>query len=134
MDMYLLQGRMLDDWGYNKLKERLVHESLDERGHADKIIGRILFLEGEPDMSKRLNLGVGKNPKEMFENDLKYELDVSKGLNEAITLCTSLGDNGTRAMLEELLTDTESDHIFWLQSQLKLIEDVGLAQYLAEQM
>ena len=134
MDLYLLQGRMFEDWGYKKLQERLVHESSDERGHADALIQRILFLEGEPNLAARIKVTVGKTPREILENDLKYELDVAKALNEGIALCVAEGDNGTRALLEQLLKDTESDHIFWLQSQLRLMDEVGVQPYLAEQM
>ena len=134
MDLYLLQGRMFEDWGYKKLQERLVHESSDEREHADALIQRILFLEGEPNLAARIKIDVGKSPREMLDNDLKYELDVAKALNDAISLCATEGDNGTRALLEQLLKDTESDHIFWLQTQLRLMDEVGIQQYLAEQM
>ncbi len=134
MDLYLLQGRMCRDWGYSKLEERLVHESADERGHADALIERILFLEGEPDLASRLKLSVGKNPQEMLENDLAYELDVASNLNRCIQLCVREGDGGSRALLERLLQDTEDDHIFWLESQLSVIEEIGKPRYLAEQM
>ena len=134
MDLYLLQGRMFEDWGYKKLQERLVHESSDERGHADALIQRILFLGGEPNIMGRIQIRVGSKPEEMLANDLKYELDVAKALNEGIALCVAEGDNGTRALLEKLLVDTESDHVFWLESQLNLIQELGKERYLAEQM
>lgn len=134
MDLYLVQGRILGDWGFSKLQERLVHESADERGHADLLIQRILFLEGEPNMSARTPASVGKTPLEMLQNDLKYEIEISVALNEGIALCVAEKDNGTRELLEQLLVDTESDHIFWLQCQLKLIDSVGIQRYLSEQM
>jgi bacterioferritin len=134
MDTYLLQGRTLGDWGYKKLSERLVHESEDERKHADALIQRILFLDGDPNVMGRIPMVAGKTPKEMLENDLRYELDVAKALNEAMRLCVNEGDNASRALLEGLLTETESDHIFWLEQQLGLIAAVGLEQYLAEQL
>jgi bacterioferritin len=134
MDLYLLQGRMLENWGYRKLHERFVHESSDERGHADRIIQRILFLDGSPDLAPRLKLQTGNNPKDMLENALEYELDVAKALNEGIKVSESEGDNGTRHLLEQLLKDTEEDHIFWLESQLKLIGTLGLEKYLAQQL
>lgn len=134
MDLYLLQGRMLHDWGYNKLSERLVHESGDERQHADLLIQRILFLEGVPDMSKRLTLTIGANPEEMFKGDLQYEYDVANGLNEGIALCEQALDSGTRKVLQQLLSDTEDDHILWLETQLRLIASLGLKGYLAEQL
>lgn len=134
MDVYLQQGRMLEDMGYNKLKERLVHESEDERQHADRLIQRILFLEGEPDVLARGAAKMGKTPQEMLSNDLQHEYAVAKALNEGIALCVKEGDNASRALLEELLKDTEEDHINWLESQLFLIKDVGLEMYLSEQL
>lgn len=134
MDLYLLQGRMLQDSGYSKLAERLVHESGDERTHADLLIQRILFLDGVPDMTKRLDLAVGTNPEEMFKGDLQYEYDVAKGLNDGIALCEQARDSGTRKVLQQLLSDTEDDHILWLETQLKLIASLGLQAYLAEQL
>lgn len=134
MDTYLLQGRALGDWGYSKLSQRLVHESEDERKHADLLIQRILFLEGEPNILGRVPMTPGKSPREMLENDLGYELDVAKALNEAMLVCISEGDNGSRALLEGLLIDTESDHIFWLQQQVGLIQQLGEQRYLAEQL
>lgn len=134
MDLYLLQGRMCGDWGYSKLQERLVHESSDEREHADLLIQRILFLGGEPDMTTRVKLAPGAEPKQMLENDLKYEIDVAKSLNEAMAVCLNEGDNASRELLERLLKDTEFDHIFWLEAQVKLINALGTELYLAEQM
>ena len=132
IDQYLVQSRMLENWGYHKLYERISHESDDERGHATRLIERILFLDGQPDVGARAKLTIGANPKEMLENDLTLELAVAASLNEAIALCRDEADNGTRELLEELLHDTERDHIFWFESQLKLIDDVGLKNYLAE--
>lgn len=134
MDLYLLQGRILGDWGYSKLQERLVHESGDERHHADLLIQRILYLGGTPDMSQRLKLETGASPKEMLENDLRYELDVARALNRGMKLCVDEGDNGSRALLEHLLKDTEDDHILWLEKQLRLINALGVENYLSEQL
>lgn len=133
IDQYFVQARMLEDWGFNRLHERIGHESDDERGHADKLVKRILFLEGQPDVASRAPLKIGSDPREMLANDLEYELEVSRALNEAIALCRTKGDNGTRELLEELLRDTEDDHIFWFQQQLGLIETIGLKEYLQEQ-
>ncbi len=132
IDQYFVQSRMLENWGYMKLYERIGHESEDERGHADRIVKRILFLDGRPDVAARAPLTIGTTPKEILENDLAIEIEVAKNLNEAIALCREEGDNGTREMLEELLTDTESDHILWFETQLRLIESVGLENYLSE--
>ncbi len=134
MDVYLHQGRMLGDWGYEKLKERLVHESDDERRHADLLIQRILFLEGVPNVLARRDVPIGTDPKTILENDLRYEFEVAKDLNSAMAVCVDQGDNASRVILEELLKETEDDHINWLESQLFLIENVGLQNYLAQQL
>ena len=134
MDLYLVQGRLFDDWGYTKLKERLTHESEDERHHADLLIQRLLFLEAEPNVLARQDLAVGKTPKEILELDLAYELDVARSLNEAIAVCVEEGDNVSRKILDQLLHDTEGDHIRWLEAQMVLIEQTGLANYLARQI
>lgn len=132
IDQYLVQSRMLENWGYRKLHERIAHETDDERGHAEKLVHRILFLEGQPEVGARARLRIGSDPKEILENDLACEIEVARGLSDAIALCRKKGDNGTRELLEELLNDTERDHIFWLESQLERIEQVGLKSYLAE--
>jgi bacterioferritin len=134
IDQYLVQSRMLEDWGYVKLQARIGHEADDERGHVEKLIKRILFLEGEPDVASRVKLKIGKNPKDMLANDLELELQVAEALNAAIALCRDKRDNGTRELLEELLRDTELDHIFWLEQQLNAIEELGLENYLQEQL
>jgi bacterioferritin len=134
VDQYFLQGRMLEKWGFIRLHERISHEADDERRHADMIVKRILFLEGQPDVASRAKLSIGSDPKEMLENDLAYELEVARHLNDALALCQEYGDNTTRELLEELLRDTEQDHILWLRRQLYLIETVGLEQYLCEQL
>lgn len=132
VDQYLLQGRMLEKWGLVRLHQRISHEADDERRHADMIVKRILFLDGQPDLASRAKLTIGSDPKEMLENDLAYELEVARQLNDALALCRECGDNTTREILEELLRDTEQDHIRWLRQQLYLIEAVGLEQYLSE--
>lgn len=134
MDVYLQQGRMLEDWGYQKLKERLVHESGDERQHADRLIQRILFLEGEPQVLARKEVAIGASPQAMLENDLRYEYEVAKKLNEGIAVCVAASDNASRALLEDLLKETENDHIFWLEAQLFLIDSLGVQNYLAQQL
>lgn len=134
IDQYVVQSHMFDDWGYTKLHERIAHEAEDERGHVSKLVHRILFLGGTPDVASRSPLKIGGDPKSMLENDLAYEVAVARRLNEAIALCRDAGDNGTRDMLDELLKDTEEDHIFWLESQLHLIAELGIENYLAQQL
>ena len=132
IDQYFVQARMLERWGYTRLHERIAHEADDERGHADKLVARILFLDGQPDVAARAPLDIGANPKEILENDLALEVAVARSLNDAIALCREKADNGTRELLEELLNDTERDHILWFETQLRLIEELGLKKYLAE--
>ncbi len=134
VDQYVVQAAMFEDWGYGKLHERIAHEADDEREHARRLVHRILFLEGTPDVSSRDPLDIGSEPKSMLENDLKYEVQVAEKLREGIALCREKGDAVTRSLLEDLLKDTEEDHIFWLESQLHLIGQVGLERYLSEQL
>jgi bacterioferritin len=134
IDQYFIHSRMYEDWGLNELYERISHEMEDETGHADKLIKRILFLEGTPDLSKRRDLKIGKDVPEMLKNDLEIELGIITDLKQTIACCESESDYQTREMLEELLKDTEEDHTLWLETQLGLIEKVGLENYLQSKM
>ncbi|BDM63359.1 bacterioferritin [Shewanella sp. NFH-SH190041] len=134
MDQYFVHARMYDDWGLNALFERINHESDDERMHASKLIERILFLEGKPDVASRAPLSIGSNPQEMLHNDLQYEYKVADDLREVIALCESKGDYQTREILQVLLEETEADHMYWLEKQLGLIEKIGLGNYLQSKM
>ncbi len=134
MDQYFIHSRMYEDWGLNELYERISHEMEDETGHADKLIKRILFLEGTPDLSKRAGLNIGRDVPQMLKNDLQLELGVIAALKEAIDCCESEKDYQTREILEELLKDTEEDHTYWLEKQLGLIDKVGLENYLQSKM
>ncbi|WP_375056141.1 bacterioferritin [Zobellella sp. DQSA1] len=134
MDQYFIHSRMYQDWGLNKLYERIDHEFDDEKGHAAALIERILFLEGTPDMTQRAGLKVGKDVPQMLKNDLQLEYDVDKALKSAIKLCEDQKDYQSRAILEQMLADTEQDHAYWLEKQLGLIDKVGLENYLQSQM
>lgn len=134
MDQYFIHSRMYQDWGLEKLYERINHEFDDEKGHAANLIERILFLEGTPDLSKRSGLKVGKDVPEMLENDLQLEYSVDKALKAAIQLCETEQDYQSREILEQMLADTEEDHAYWLEKQLGLIQKVGLPNYLQSQM
>ena len=105
----------------------------DERGHATKLIERMLFLEGTPDMTKRTGFKVGKDVPEMLESDLRVEYEVDAKLREVIALCETEKDYVTRDMLIVLLDDTEMDHAHWLEQQLGLIKRIGLSNYLQSQ-
>lgn len=129
MDQYFIHSRMYEDWGLTKLYERIGHEMEDETGHADKLIRRILFLEGMPDMVTRDNIRIGKTVPEMLQSDLDLEYAVVVALKDAIALCEDEKDYETRAMLVQLLEDTEEDHAYWLEKQLGLIKKIGLENY-----
>jgi len=134
MDQYFIHSQMYADWGLQKLFERIDHEFDDERGHATKLIERMLFLEGTPDMTKRTGFMVGKDVPEMLESDLRVEYEVDAKLKEVIALCEQENDYVTRDMLIVLLDDTEMDHAHWLEQQLRLIKMLGLPNYLQSQM
>ncbi len=134
MDQYFVHSRMYHDWGFDKLYERIDHEMADETGHADRLIRRILFLEGTPDLSKRDPLHIGADVEQMLKNDLQLEIQVISALKEVIAYCESVKDYQTREMLEDMLQDTEEDHVYWLEQQLGLIEKTGLQNYLQAQM
>lgn len=134
IDQYFIHSRMYQDWGYSKLFERISHESDEEKQHASWIIERILFLEGIPEMSLREPLHIGKTVPEMLQNDLELEYSVVKNLKAAIKLCEAEQDYQTREMLEKQLDDTENDHAYWLEKQQRLIDQIGLQNYLQSQI
>ncbi|AKH19751.1 bacterioferritin [Sedimenticola thiotaurini] len=129
-DQYFIHSRMYDDWGLQKLYERINHEMEDETQHADALIKRILFLEGVPDLSVQDPLHVGKTVVEMLQNDLEVEYQVVAALKKAISICEEEQDFQTREILEVMLDDTEEDHAYWLEKQLGLIKRIGLENYL----
>ncbi len=134
MDQYFIHSEMYADWGLSKLYERIAHEFDDEKTHAKKLIERILFLEGRPDMITRHAIHIGADVPEMLKSDLDVEYAVAQALKDVITLCESEKDYVTREMLVVLLDDTETDHAYWLEQQLGLIKHIGLENYLQSQM
>ncbi|GAA3534622.1 bacterioferritin [Zobellella aerophila] len=134
MDQYFIHSRMYDDWGFKKLFDRIDHEFEDEKLHASKLIERILFLEGTPDMATRVPLNIGKDVPAMLQSDLDLEYKVIEDLRNVMALCEQERDYQTRDMLQVLLEDTEHDHTHWLEQQLGLIDRVGLQNYLQSQM
>jgi len=132
-DQYFLHSRLYEDLGYSKLYERINHEMEEETQHADAILKRILFLEGKPDMRPSA-ITPGFTVQDMLEADLKLEYEVRDNLANAIALCERHGDYPTHEMLEVQLKDTEEDHAYWLEQQLRLIKMVGEQNYLQSQM
>ncbi|EXI68488.1 MAG: Bacterioferritin [Candidatus Accumulibacter adjunctus] len=134
VDQYLIHGEMYADMGLQRLADVALHESAHERQHAQAIMQRILFLEGTPDMSKRSVLSIGKTVPEMLQADLDYELHVVGELKKAIAICEELQDYVTRDLLAVQLDDTEMDHAYYLEKQLRLIGLVGLQNYQQSQI
>ncbi len=134
VDQYLIHGEMYADFGLPELAEKSLHESDHERQHARAMIQRILFLQGKPNMVKREALNIGSTVPEMLKSDLAVEYHVVGELKKAIAACEKAQDYVTRDMLLVQLEDTEMDHAYWLEQQLRLIELVGLANYQQSQM
>lgn len=134
IDQYFIHSRMYDDWGLSKLYERLNHEMDEEKDHCDWLIKRILFLEGTPCLTKRRDLLVGSDVRSIMQNDLTLELEVVAAVRDVIAICEQEGDYQTREMLEKLLFDTEEDHVYWLEKQLRLMDTIGEQNYIQSQM
>jgi bacterioferritin len=134
MDQYLAHAKQYEDWGLHKLHQQLAHEFEEELDHSKLLIERILFLEGKPDTASREPITIGSTVKEMLENDLASERTVAASLRDIIAVCEEEKDYVTRAMLQTLLNDTETDHIHWLEQHVGLIELIGLQNYIQSQM
>jgi bacterioferritin len=133
ISQYMVQSEMCSNWGYDKLHKAIEKRAIDEMKHAEKLIGRIIFLEGTPVVSKLNKVNVGANVEAQHKNDLKAEQGAIQAYNESIRLAVELADNGTRELLESVLKD-EEDHIDWIEAQLDQIKQMGIQAYLSEQI
>lgn len=133
INQYFCQSKMCKNWGLNKLAKKHYEESIGEMKHADMLIDRILFLDGVPEIARYDVIRVGADVKEQLENDLVLETRGAKAYNEAVDLCIQLKDGASRDMLEQILVESE-EHVDWLETQLSLIQQVGLQNYLQSQM
>ncbi len=133
INQYFLHGKMLADQGYAALGKQVRAESIDEMKHADKVIDRILYLDGVPNVQRLGRIRIGETVREMFESDKALEEVAIPRLNNGVALCRDCGDNGTRLLLEAILADEEM-HLDWLETQLGLMDQIGEANYLAQHL
>jgi bacterioferritin len=133
INQYILHAEMCEDWGYSKLHEVVEKRAIVEMKHAEKLIGRILFLEGQPIVSKLEDFHIGSTVKKQIENDRMAEFEAIKLYNKIVALTTKLGDNGTKVLVESILTD-EEDHIDLLEEQLDQMEQMGYEFFLNQQV
>jgi bacterioferritin len=133
INQYFLHSRMFRNWGLEKLGHHECEESVDEMKHADRLIERILFLEGLPNLQQLNKLLIGENVKEALECDLKLEVGALPMLKDAIAYCESIGDYVTRELFEDIL-ESEEEHIDWIETQLGLVSKIGIQNYMQSQM
>lgn len=133
INQYFIHARMCENWGYERLWKKLRAEAMGEMHHADQLIERILYLEGVPNVQRLGKVNVGQTVPEQLRLDLELERAAVGALNAGIERCRSLGDNGSRDLLEEILK-SEEGHIDWIEAQLELIKQAGEGNYLAQQI
>jgi bacterioferritin len=133
INQYFIHHKMCENWGYEKLSAKKRHESIDEMKHAERVIARILFLDGTPNMQRLSPVRVGEDPIEQHKVDLALELEARERLNKGIATSVAKSDNGTRELLESILHE-EEDGIDWLEAQLHIVSQIGTERYLAEQI
>lgn len=133
ISQYMLHAEMCENWGYKRLASHTKKSSVDEMKHAEKLIERILYLEGMPVLSELPKLTIGKDVKQQLENDLALELSAVAAYNEAVATARKAGDNGSADLLQGILEDEEG-HVDFLETQLGLLKELGLENYLSQQL
>ena len=133
VNQYFIHAKMSSNWGYERGGAHVRDESIDEMRHAERIIDRILYFDGTPNMQRLFPVRVGETVAEQLELDLAVEHEAVPRLNRAIELCVEVGDNGTRELLADILV-SEEEHIDWLETQLETIRQIGLELYLSQQL
>jgi bacterioferritin len=133
INQYMVQSEMCANWGYERLHKAIEKRAIGEMKHAEKLIGRIIFLEGTPTVSKLNKIEIGNDVETQHKNDWKAEEGAVKAYNDDIRLAAETGDNGTRELLEAILKD-EEEHIDWIEAQIDQIQQMGIQNYLVEQL
>ena len=133
INQYMVHSEMCANWGYKRLHEAVEKRAIVEMKHAEKLIGRMIFLEGKPIVSTLNKINIGPEVESQLKNDWTAEEGAVKAYNDGIRLAVEIGDNGTRELLESILTD-EEDHIDWIEAQLDQIKQMGIQNYLVEQI
>jgi bacterioferritin len=133
INQYFLHAEMCDNWGYQRLAKHARKESIEEMRHAEYLMERILYLEGTPNMSDYFKINIGQNVVQQFKNDLQLEYDAVKRLNDFIAIAGTAGDYGSRQLFEKILSE-EEEHVDYLEAQLNAIEEIGIQNYLAQQL
>ncbi|MBN1980653.1 MAG: bacterioferritin [Chitinivibrionales bacterium] len=133
INQYIVHAEMCENWGYEKLHDAIQKRAISEMKHAEKLIARIIFLEGRPIVSSLNKISIGADVANQHKNDWQAEFDAVRLYNESIKLSVELGDNGTRELFESILKD-EEEHIDWIEAQLDQIQQMGIQNYLVEQI
>lgn len=133
INQYFLHAEMCENWGYSKLAGITRKESIEEMRHAESLMERILYFDGTPTMHELFPLRIGKTVKEQLQNDLQLEYEAVARLNRGVKLCEEAGDNGSRELVVKILTD-EEHHVDYLEAQLHIIGEIGIENYLAQQL
>jgi bacterioferritin len=133
INQYMVQSEMCSNWGYERLHKAIEKRAIQEMKHAEKLIGRIIFLEGSPTVTKLNKIEIGADVEAHHKNDWKAEESAVRAYNESVRTAVELGDNGTRELLESILKD-EEEHIDWIEAQLDQIKQMGIQNYLVEQL